>query len=441
MAARDDRAVLQGWGDELLLLVTKEATSKQWTDWLRVPLEIALRKGEGDLVSRLLVAGSVARKDSSMPDNHTLLNTIADRRDGGQASGEGSTGRSCADTNSTSSADLPAKRQKHALRDAVAHGDAQDVHALLSAGASAKAKDRSGNTLLHLAVMRGDAPIVSELLRRGADSERPDCDGMSPLRLAVNAGDAGVVDALLEAGAGVNDHDGPNGMLGLMKSAAREEHVGILKALIAHGADVNVLDPDSYSAIHHVAMLGKVGAINSLAEVGADVALPNPVNGSTPLHWAARKGRCEAMVALLRHGAAADSQDELGRTALHKACAIKNGNAAPAVELLLIWGADETIPNNNGHTPEDCIRRKEGEEGPSQQEVELLQLLGSSREDRGWCRRALLAVLCKARLGQDGVGALMGRLVTMEEEQLFEQSWGERKGEPAVAFMCVCLEQ
>lgn len=137
-------------------------------------------------------------------------------------------------------------------------------------------------------------------------------------------------------------------MTSLVKTAVRKEEPEILKALAAHGADVDALDSENYTALHHAAMLGNSGSVNALVEAGADVGATNPDNGCTALHWAARKGHCEAMVALLRHGADVDVEDNDGRTPLHRACSVDGTHTTEAAELLLIWGADDAAINNNG---------------------------------------------------------------------------------------------
>lgn len=65
----------------------------------------------------------------------------------------------------------------------------------------------------------------------------------------------------------------------------------------------------------------------------------------------------------------------------------------------------------------------------------LLRMLASSPTDRAWCRHGLI-VLYKARLGQEGMGTVLDRLVTMAEEELFETSWGSKRGDCAV----VCFQ-
>lgn len=144
-------------------------------------------------------------------------------------------------------------------------------------------------------------------------------------------------------------------MLALVKTAVRKDDPEILKALAANGADVDDLDSEKYTALHHAAMLGKSAAINGLIEAGADVSATNPDNGCTALHFAARNGHCEAMVALLRHGADVDAEDNGGRTPLHRACSMDGAHTTEAAEVLLIWGADDGAANNNGGWMSGCV--------------------------------------------------------------------------------------
>eukprot|EP00752_Nemacystus_decipiens_P004600 g4199.t1 len=407
MASREDRAVLEGYGAILLDLVSSHATQRQWSEWLKVPLELCLRRGDSDLVSRLLVAGSVAREGSRGKDGHPLLlAAIAERDHDKVAPEQGASG-------------------------GTGSGSCADGSSLQSEVAKARTRQER-SALLHDAIRRGDGDIVSGLLERGADVDMPDSDGRSPLRAAVSGCSLAVVRVLLNHGAGVSAVllGGHNGMPSLVKAAARKEEPGILKALAAHGADVDAMDSGNYTALHHAAMLGNSGSIDALVEAGADVRATNPDNGCTALHWAAKKGHCEAMITLLRHGADVDAADYDGRTPLHRACSVDDLHATEAAELLLIWGADDTAINKNGHTAEDYVRRREESDvGTADRGMltRLLRTLASSPADRAWCRHGLV-VLCKARLGQEGVGTILDRLVTMAEEELFESSWGSRKG-------------
>lgn len=174
MASREDRTVLEEFGGILLDLVSNHATQRQWNEWLKVPLELSLRRGDSDLVSRLLVAGSVARVGSKGKDSHPLLlAAIAERHH---------------------------DKEEGAAPEQGARGHESNLQSNV-----AKARTRQEcSALLHDAVRRGEANMVSELLERGADVDIPDPDGRSPLRAAVSGCSLPVVTVLLEHGAGVS---------------------------------------------------------------------------------------------------------------------------------------------------------------------------------------------------------------------------------------------
>lgn len=184
MASREDRAALEGFGGILLDLVTNQATQRQWNEWLKVPLELALRRGDSDLVSRLLVAGSVARGDSKGKDNHPLLlAAIAERH------------------HDKVEAAVP---ERGAPRDGMGFGGSAADGSSLQDDAARASTRQDCSALLLDAVRQGDADIVSELLEKGADVDMPDPDGRSPLRVAVSGCSLPVVTVLLEKGAGVS---------------------------------------------------------------------------------------------------------------------------------------------------------------------------------------------------------------------------------------------
>lgn len=182
MASREDRAVLEGFGGILLDLVSNHATQRQWNEWLKVPLELCLRRGDSDLVSRLLVAGSVAREGSEGKDNHPLLLAAIAERDHDKVEGVG---------------------PDEGARAGTGAGSAAGGSNLQADVANASTRQEC-SALLHNAVRRGDADIVSELLERGADVDMPDSDGRSPLRVAVSGCSLPMVTVLLDHGAGVS---------------------------------------------------------------------------------------------------------------------------------------------------------------------------------------------------------------------------------------------
>lgn len=223
MGSREDRAVLDGFGEMLLGLVSKHATGRQWQEWLKAPLELALRLGDGDLVSRLLVAGSVAREGSgshgkTKNDHALLLVALAERTQDKINNNNvgkslrtlpGGSRRGAAPSSASSSAFIssqgvpPEDQQAAMLQEAVQHGDPSALADLFTTGAKAGSRQEL-SSLLHSAVKRGDPDIVSELLSRGAAVDMPDLDGRSPLRAAVSGCSLPVVTLLLERGAGAS---------------------------------------------------------------------------------------------------------------------------------------------------------------------------------------------------------------------------------------------
>jgi len=69
-------------------------------------------------------------------------------------------------------------------REAVKAQDVEGVRILLSNGAKADYKDRTGNTLLHLAAMFNNTELVKVLIESGADPYVKNPDGESPIDVA-----------------------------------------------------------------------------------------------------------------------------------------------------------------------------------------------------------------------------------------------------------------
>ena len=74
-------------------------------------------------------------------------------------------------------------------------------------------------------------------------------------------------------------------------------------------------------------------------------AVDAPGSGLTPLHIACEKGQAAAVVCLLRHGAALDTRDSIGRTPLDWARAKERGGVEEAVGA---WRAESGDKPNVG---------------------------------------------------------------------------------------------
>ncbi|CAM9796486.1 unnamed protein product [Ectocarpus fasciculatus] len=78
MAIEEDRAALSGLETRLFQLVSEKATSAQWAEWLRAPLEHAVAEGDKDLALTLLKAGANGGAGWKGCDDRTLLQAAAE---------------------------------------------------------------------------------------------------------------------------------------------------------------------------------------------------------------------------------------------------------------------------------------------------------------------------------------------------------------------------
>ena len=109
------------------------------------------------------------------------------------------------------------------------------VHALVAAGANVNEKDRNDETALFRASWQNEK-IVKALIEAGANMNVKDYLGTTPLFLAKNER---IVKTLVIAGANVNEKDN-NGKTALFSASSRKEKV--VKALLEARADINVKD-------------------------------------------------------------------------------------------------------------------------------------------------------------------------------------------------------
>ena len=151
--------------------------------------------------------------------------------------------------------------------------------------------------------------LVLFLLAAGAD---PD-DG---LHGAVFTGKAETLQLLLAAGgdpnyAGNNSYNPP-----LICAAATESSAVLARVLLAAGADPNSKDVEGDTPLHWAASRGRTDMARQLLDAGADLGAASNKDGDPPLHCAVSAGDCDTVALLLRRGANINIKDQNGRTAL-----------------------------------------------------------------------------------------------------------------------------
>jgi ankyrin repeat protein len=188
--------------------------------------------------------------------------------------------------------------------DAVKSGDHAALRALLQKRADVNVAAPDGTSPLHLAIQKDDIQATELLLAAGANVKAANRFGITPLLVACINGNAAIVEKLLKAGADPNSAS-PEGETALM-TAARTGKTEALKLLLAHGATVNLKESwRGQTALMWAAAENHPEAVKLLVEAGADVHARSN-GGFTPLLFAVRAGRSDAVRALLSSGANAN---------------------------------------------------------------------------------------------------------------------------------------
>ena len=221
------------------------------------------------------------------------------------------------------------------LIEAAKTGDRLAASRLLTAGEDPNAAQPDGTTALHWAAYRDEPELVDLLLRGGAAADAANRYGVEPLSLAASRGHGTVIGRLLAAGADPNTAL-PGGETALM-SAARTGSVRAVEALLAAGADVKAAEETrGQTALMWAAGEGHADVGRLLLAAGADLDARShgPAAGAaaagagtytrrvaridafTPLLFAVRAGRMEAVQALLAAGAEANETASDGTSAL-----------------------------------------------------------------------------------------------------------------------------
>jgi hypothetical protein len=228
----------------------------------------------------------------------------------------------------------PATRNAQVLA-AAASNQIDLALALLRSGASADALpgpyDRDQRSLAIIAATAPDLRLLRELIQRGVDVNRA-VAGLTPLLAATRDSYSGRPEAvmtLVTNGADTRAADGEGNTALHLASLSREP--GVAAILLDAGADAGAVNREGLTPLGVACAAGNEALATLLLSRGASTAPPRAV----PPLIAACAGAQDvpALVRLLvRHRAATDATDRLGRTALHAAAL--HGHAEMADALL-----------------------------------------------------------------------------------------------------------
>jgi ankyrin repeat protein len=224
--------------------------------------------------------------------------------------------------------------------------------------------DQHGAPLLHRVVLAGDAALLRWFLDRGPKLDvRASLDGRTALIDAVYAHRSDLARILIESGADVNAKSryGETALLW----AAYQGDAAVVELLLSKKARLLPAAGkfDRRNPLHMACEEQHIEVVRLLMAAGADV---NAVasTGETPLICAAmarHRGKTDdktrALLALLLDGGADPNAQSKGGTSALYWCALCS--MPRSVELLLRHGADPQLPQDNGETPLDAAKDPE----------------------------------------------------------------------------------
>lgn len=151
---------------------------------------------------------------------------------------------------------------------------------------------------------------LRRLQQRGFDFNTPDESGQSPLLLALRLDSLKTAAFLIEQPGFHLDAVNASGENALMIAALRG-HVGLLRLMLRHGAEVNKpgWTPLHYAAAHPTAV--SVEMVELLLEENAYIDAASP-NDTTPLMMAARYGHPDSVRALIELGVDVSLRNQQG---------------------------------------------------------------------------------------------------------------------------------
>ncbi|MCL2214982.1 MAG: ankyrin repeat domain-containing protein [Treponema sp.] len=207
------------------------------------------------------------------------------------------------------------------------------------------AKDGLGNTILHYAAEWNLNNAIPLIIRSGIHANAVNAAGQTPLFMAIRTDNTSTIRTLIENNANLNARD--NQGTSALHAAVRWNALNSVAYLIAAGIDINAHSLNGNTPLHDAVTLGAIDVETLLITLGANLEVRN-TEGNTPLMEAVRSAAVSSAEKLLRGGADSSTRNTRGDTPLHIAVSIESHDL---VQMLLKTGVSIHARNTRNRTP------------------------------------------------------------------------------------------
>jgi len=207
------------------------------------------------------------------------------------------------------------------------------------------AKDGLGNNMLHYAAGWKLNNAIPVIIQRGVPVESTNATGETPLFMAVKSNSPSTIKALLDNRANLKATDSQG--YSLLHAAVRWNAVDAASFLIKNGIDINAHSLSGDTALHLAVTLGLSDMGSLLISEGANLEVRN-IDGNTPFMEAVKIGLMPTIEKLAANGADPNTRNTRGDTPLHFAVA---ADRQDIVTQLLRMRANIHARNTLNRTP------------------------------------------------------------------------------------------
>ncbi len=208
----------------------------------------------------------------------------------------------------------------HPLLTAIKNNDVAKVNSLLKDNAVAAANDDDGDNALMYAALYSTVECMEKLLQKGADPNAKNKLGETAILWCSH--DIEKTNLLLKYKADVNSKT-TDGNTAFLAACVGNNQSEMIKLLLKHGADPNLVNNKKATSLMRVAIYGDTVTARILLDRGVDINAKNN-DDETALVVAIRSDNKEMMYWLLKNGADANIKDRYKATPLSYAVIISD---------------------------------------------------------------------------------------------------------------------